>query len=498
MKFLYGASIKKIQSYISESSKLQEIAGASELVEYICTDLFTSFLQREKVLDADIVIQAAGNIRMVLGSRESAEKVMYRFGRQVIEKAPGVQFIQGIVELSEEKITPSASQQLEDELKKQLPSVSPWKDWSVTLKSAKTGKAAMTLSDGEPLDVGTYAKRAAVNQHWRSLKELFGVKRFPSDIDDIAGIDNFVAVIHADGNSLGKRLMDLNKDGDYDRNWREFSIRLNESTVTAAQRSYRDVCSKTNQFRPIILGGDDLTVICSAELALPFTEKYLQYFEEETGKHAVLGPLTACAGIAFIKKNYPFYYGLELAEMLCAETKKRAKACSEDPVPGSLMFAKEVGGYVDRAFSIMEKRSLTAQLEDSEVSFVFGPYKVTADEPGGDRLPWINALHAGVDALATHTPLRSALRNFISELHVSRDAAKLRIDRAEQIASGKNDGSHALEALKDSLCAMTGNKSDKLYDLLFCSGEKREVSPALDLLTVNQFTEYGKGVKKDV
>jgi len=44
---------------------------------------------------------------------------------------------------------------------------------------------------------------------------------------------------------------------------------------------------------PVILGGDDATVITDATYALPFTEKFLTAFEEETGKDALfkyLGP----------------------------------------------------------------------------------------------------------------------------------------------------------------------------------------------------------------
>ena len=39
---------------------------------------------------------------------------------------------------------------------------------------------------------------------------------------------------------------------------------------------------------PVILGGDDATVITDATYALPFTEKFLTAFEEETGKDALL------------------------------------------------------------------------------------------------------------------------------------------------------------------------------------------------------------------
>ena len=37
MKYLYGAAIQGIQSFIFQTNKLQEIVGASELIEIICS-----------------------------------------------------------------------------------------------------------------------------------------------------------------------------------------------------------------------------------------------------------------------------------------------------------------------------------------------------------------------------------------------------------------------------------------------------------------------------
>ena len=39
-KFLYGASVQGIQSFIFQTNQLDDISGASELVESICTKAF--------------------------------------------------------------------------------------------------------------------------------------------------------------------------------------------------------------------------------------------------------------------------------------------------------------------------------------------------------------------------------------------------------------------------------------------------------------------------
>ena len=86
----------------------------------------------------------------------------------------------------------------------------------------------------------------------------------------------------------------------------------------------------------MILGGDDVTVITSGDYALPFAAAYLRYYEEATGNDPILrcltppegqdtGPMTAAAGVAIVKRNFPFHIAYELAEKLVNRAKKVGK-----------------------------------------------------------------------------------------------------------------------------------------------------------------------------
>lgn len=127
---------------------------------------------------------------------------------------------------------------------------------------------------------------------------------------------------------------------------------------------------------PVILGGDDATVITDATYALPFTEKFLTAFEEETGKDALLkylgpksrqgtgecakstgedenaegagenaeresknaesasekqgGPMTAAAGVAIVPRKFPFHIAYDLAERLIKSAKALGKVEGEE------------------------------------------------------------------------------------------------------------------------------------------------------------------------
>jgi hypothetical protein len=163
------------------------------------------------------------------------------------------------------------------------------------------------------------------------------------------------AVVHADGNGLGEiflkfgtHLTKLGKmTGDISQNnrtyvdaLRRFSLALDVCTEQAfitALQSFGTGLEKL-PIVPLVLGGDDLTVICDGKAALRFTQQFLLAFEAETqkvdGQHydgilpeiatAALGAnrLSSCAGVAIIKPHFPFSVAYELSEDLMQSAKE--------------------------------------------------------------------------------------------------------------------------------------------------------------------------------
>jgi hypothetical protein len=86
---------------------------------------------------------------------------------------------------------------------------------------------------------------------------------------------------------------------------------------------------------PLVLGGDDLTVLMDGRYALLFARAFLAAFEKKTAEgdliHRVAqkalnaGRLSACAGVALVKPHFPFHNAYDLAEALLksAKTVKR-------------------------------------------------------------------------------------------------------------------------------------------------------------------------------
>ena len=115
-----------------------------------------------------------------------------------------------------------------------------------------------------------------------------------SDLDAMQDACNWLAVVHADGNGLGEIFTDFVNclpDGtDYYNTLRKFSCALEAITEKAFAEAVEQMKSRPSrnekgvEYRPIvplILGGDDLTVVVDGTQALAFTLCYLRAFERE-------------------------------------------------------------------------------------------------------------------------------------------------------------------------------------------------------------------------
>jgi len=194
-------------------------------------------------------------------------------------------------------------------------------------------------------------------------------------VDDLTD-HGWVGVMHADGNNVGGIFHDFpalaaHAEGvaaltldQHVRHLQAFSHSLaatTEQAFTAAVEAVRashglDDERVWRSILPIVVGGDDVTVICHASLAQDLTEEYLTRFQEltsrsapiraivdayrgATGHQAATGPvgLTASAGIAFVQRHHPFAYAAQLAEDLAVEAKSVLR---RDDTSGT-----EIGSY---------------------------------------------------------------------------------------------------------------------------------------------------------
>lgn len=282
------------------------------------------------------------------------------------------------------------------------------------------------------------------------------------EIKDLTGENDWIAIIHADGNSLGEVVKALgSEDGE---KLCEFSKNLDEATRQAAQEAYKEIKNeyegkidfKKHPIRPIVLGGDDLTVICRGDIAIDFVKTYICQFESET-ENLLSRKLTACAGIAFIKSSYPFSFGYELAETLCGLAKKDAKSDVikkgiEEMVPSCLMFHKVQSSFVED-YEAIKQKELT--LKDGS-SLCYGPYYLTPQE---GRWTIEKLCKTAADfAMEKNNSVKTSVREWLTKMHEDTEAAKQYSERVKAI-SGKSE-------LYECATTESARKSYPAYDIL--------------------------------
>jgi CRISPR/Cas system-associated protein Cas10 (large subunit of type III CRISPR-Cas system) len=435
MNYLYGASVQGIQEFIFTTNKLKEIVGASEIVKSISQEI-------ETYQPDTLIVNAAGNIKAVFNDEEKIKKVVLEFPKLIIQKAYGITISQAVITFDSEYPQPDDFNKLEAKLKTQRNLQSPPLDLSLNITKLAPTTAKPIVEEVKiqknltPIDKATHQKRKANNKD-----ELY------NDISELSNGRNKIAIIHADGNGLGKLVPTLGKK------LKEFS----ENLDIATNKAFDLAQNEDMKIRKVILGGDDMTIICDADSALEFTKNYLIHFEEQSEK--ITGhKLTACAGITYCNKKYPFHYAVTLAEELCSASKdasNRESSC--------LLFHNIQSSNVESYEKFIED-----ELTIGDLSLNYGPYYTDAAK--GTSLIHFQNL---VNALALKNSPISSLRQWIGELSFNKEYAQNMIERIDEMADLKKDYkkkslNNAFKELDENLSLRNPivNNKTPIYDVL--------------------------------
>lgn len=306
------------------------------------------------------------------------------------------------------------------------------------------------------------------------VKSVSRTVRLVGNINELE--TKWIAVIHADGNGLGElflkfaHYLDITPNSGtnlfdttegarmYIDTYRKFSLALDSCTINAAGKAIAHFQSSYNThqqrkekgaskipFIPLILGGDDLTVICDGEYALKFTHDFLTQLEKQVSENDVIKPIVQkafnvdrlgiCAGVAIIKPHYPFHQAYELAEKLLQSAKQVKKKVRHDvqrdgKVVKVMLPCSAIDFHVVYDSTVTDLDIIRAKLTvDGDKTRLFAkPYVVTKDLTGQEENEWLNRrkfseLDKRVKAMlepALDDATRRALPN--SKLHEIRQA----------------------------------------------------------------------------
>ena len=154
---------------------------------------------------------------------------------------------------------------------------------------------------------------------------------------------SFVAVIHIDGNTMGKQIINFANKNQEEKTlfeqlkaMRELSKEISkiyrdtlDNTVNEifkkeieTEKAYRAAqqLTKNIPYREIISDGDDITVIIKSNKALQFCDLFVKTLEKEYGNYLHLKDfhISVGIGIAFVHDKFPFSTGYDIAEQAAA------------------------------------------------------------------------------------------------------------------------------------------------------------------------------------
>lgn len=395
MQCLSVFDVSGIQDYMFRSSKLKENIGASLLVEEalnthlkkVMNDVIATrhsgkycetawegkrefaMLNPANNLAAEMIYCGGGNAMIACVDRPTAVAVAEELSWLLLEKSPNLQFSATHVE----KDFTNPGNFCEDRkalLKVLLPAAkqnttrsTPLLGMSITRECPQTGLPA-TYEDkkGEWVSSEIFFKRERAEQK-HAFEDLIPKEKrseytFPLEIDELGQItgESHLAVIHIDGNNMGKKLDDLLsplKDYaqavDVMRQWSAQVSQVYKDTLSEVVKillnpyaEYRttgkfefNYNSETRQaylpLRPLVCNGDDVTLVTDGRLGISVAETFLKILSGKTlSINGQTYPLSACAGVAIVKSRFPFFRAYELAEQLCGSAKQKAKCLVSD------------------------------------------------------------------------------------------------------------------------------------------------------------------------
>lgn len=259
---------------------------------------------------------------------------------------------------------------------------------------------------------------------WHKLKSVLPTDKaasfldgfaFPMEIGELGQreTEDYIAIVHIDGNNMGQKFADcdtLTKRKNMSQSIRQATISAFTELLEKVEQEYGTYSSYLTlhtkdgkrflPVRPLVLGGDDMTFVCAAKVAIPYA-KFLM-------ENLMARGIASCGGIAILPSSYPFFRGYEMAEQLCGAAKNRMRALQAKKGCDSC--------WLDFAMLHGEQAPTLEQIRAEEYGGVlgnlhFGPYRVDADENQADSLA---ALLCGVREMRSGS--HRMPRNKIKEL----------------------------------------------------------------------------------
>ena len=390
------------QAYIFASNKLRNVVGASELLYRVGTRYVEQAVEEatgkgfsvariaeEAPIEEtqgeaiEVVIATSGKALLLARGEDAAKRFVRSWSRLVLTEAPG---LDAVAVYSKTAVDPSLplSDQSETSFMEafretsrqmtllraqgQASPLARFQRLPIAAECTYSGLPAVGLEPGkgggDPLPVSSPAlaqRKASRDPSFQDRMRGLFPAAWKSGLFVDKGLtsleeEDWLAVVHADGNGLGQLFIDFDrwvnalnngeaKGRDYIRCYREFSSALDEISRETFREAVQEVWGEGSPralpIVPVVVGGDDLTAVMDGYKGIDFTRTFMEKFCEKTQEHEAVWPilekaelprLGMCAGISIAKPHFPFSQSYHMAEELMQNAKEVKKQFGKDSI----------------------------------------------------------------------------------------------------------------------------------------------------------------------
>lgn len=369
----YRAGTQWILEAVAKVNQMQPLSvwtNSQRLREMLCDEKKNPPIEKNQC-QAEIIIATSGKALILTKDPDKAREIISSVTKKALIEAPGLDIAGVFVPINNWQKQNSLAEAIRavhkcfEKTRSLRPSPeSRFLRLPIIADCAVSGLPASQLDKNPenqliPISKVSDVKREASTKAIERLQNLDS--RLMGDINKLEKLFEreetpWLAIVHADGNGLGQIFLNFEdyigndkSNRAYINKYRTFSLELDECTEAAFKQAIEVLPSKKENLPvvPLIVGGDDLTVVCHGEYALEFTRVFLQEFEKQTQEKSRIAEvarsafqvsrLSACAGISIIKRHFPFSVAYKLAEDLIKSAKevkrKVTKADSNGKTP---------------------------------------------------------------------------------------------------------------------------------------------------------------------
>ena len=345
-RYLSILEVSQKQAYIFSSNKLRDnLARSAVIAEITSSEYFSRVIQDPGIYNRkdNLVYAGGGHTVLVFSDLEKAREFNKIVTRTILENFEGIEIFASVMEYRENdengrRIGPSENlSQLKEQLERKK---------AVRRASFRQGTFGLAPLDSDTRDRVSDYGAIAIPDSEKTLEKKLMPKKFETtykleELGGSKGDNNFIAVVHLDGNGMGNRINDY-YESLKGEDWEEFRRHVREYSDTI-DRDYKEAFRQMAQVvaeriesgklkdldleeghfpvRRIISSGDDMCFVSEGRIGIECSAVLIEKLNAMTNclDHR---PYSACAGVAIVHQKYPFYRAYELAEELCSSAKK--------------------------------------------------------------------------------------------------------------------------------------------------------------------------------